>query len=234
MENTTNKYKWVTPVAIIIGGALIAAAIFFRAPAGSQGADILSAKETDLASLASDQGIKKKSFTACMEGVDAVARVAEDSDEIMLATNQTAGTPFLVIEFGEVSGTKSEHLVVPGAVPQALIEQVIKDKKLPKGFPVTKIGNYRGVTADDHILGSITAPVRIIEYSDLDCPFCKQIHPELHAVVDNNPNVAWVYRHHPLDSLHPQAREKAEASECVAELKGNDAFWGFIDSLLVS
>jgi len=42
--------------------------------------------------------------------------------------------------------------------------------------------------------------------------------------------VAWVYRHFPLDQLHPvKARREAVTSECVAEIGGNDAFWQFID-----
>ncbi len=43
--------------------------------------------------------------------------------------------------------------------------------------------------------------------------------------------VAWVYRHFPLDSLHAKARKEAQASECANELGGNDAFWAYIDRL---
>lgn len=41
--------------------------------------------------------------------------------------------------------------------------------------------------------------------------------------------VAWVYRHFPLDSIHSKARAEAVATECAAELGGNDAFWQFTD-----
>ena len=43
--------------------------------------------------------------------------------------------------------------------------------------------------------------------------------------------VAWVYRHFPLDQLHSKARKEAEATECANELGGNDAFWAYLDKL---
>jgi protein-disulfide isomerase len=44
--------------------------------------------------------------------------------------------------------------------------------------------------------------------------------------------VAWVYRHFPLDQLHSKARKEAEATECAAELGGNDKFWAYLDRLM--
>ena len=41
--------------------------------------------------------------------------------------------------------------------------------------------------------------------------------------------IAWVYRHFPLDNIHPKTRMEARASECAASLGGNDAFWKYID-----
>jgi protein-disulfide isomerase len=83
----------------------------------------------------------------------------------------------------------------------------------------------------DHIRGNPGAPVTLIEYSDFECPFCKSFHATLKKVVDESRGqLRWVYRHFPLDQLHPvKARKEAAASECAADLGGNDAFWKFAD-----
>lgn len=86
------------------------------------------------------------------------------------------------------------------------------------------------VTADDHMKGSPNADITIVEYSDFDCPFCSRFHDVMNQVVAKYDNVAWVYRQFPLEQLHPQAPAVAVASECVAKIGGNDAFWVFTDS----
>ena len=45
----------------------------------------------------------------------------------------------------------------------------------------------------------------------------------------NNGQVAWIYRHFPIEQLHSKAKKSAEASECAAELGGNNAFWAYMD-----
>lgn len=89
------------------------------------------------------------------------------------------------------------------------------------------------VSKDDHIRGDLRkAKVAVIEFSDLQCPYCKQIHPTLAQMVDvYGDEVVWVYRHFPLESIHPAARPAAHASECVAELGGNESFWKFVDGI---
>lgn len=84
----------------------------------------------------------------------------------------------------------------------------------------------------DHIYGSPEARVSLVEYSDFECPFCKRFHPTAKALVDaSGGQVNWVYRHFPLAFHNPMAQREAEASECAAELGGNDAFWRFADTL---
>ena len=86
--------------------------------------------------------------------------------------------------------------------------------------------------ARNHLLGNPDAPLTLIEYSDFECPFCKRFHPTAHELVaTNGGRVNWVYRHFPLRSHNPAAQREAEASECVAELAGNDAFWAFTDGV---
>lgn len=88
------------------------------------------------------------------------------------------------------------------------------------------------VTTEDHIVGSLSAPVKLIDYSDLECPFCKRHHNTLiglSAAYDPS-DFAWVYRHLPLD-FHRQAMPQSIASECVARIAGNEAFWNFIGNI---
>lgn len=88
------------------------------------------------------------------------------------------------------------------------------------------------IKKDDHVRGDFDAPVTIVEYSDYQCPFCQRFHQTLKQVMEAyGDKVRWVFRHFPLDSIHPNARPASIAAECVSMLKGNDAYWKFSDSL---
>lgn len=90
------------------------------------------------------------------------------------------------------------------------------------------------VTSEDHILGSYGADIIIVEYSDTECSFCKKFHETMNQIIDEyakDGKVAWVYRHYPIDSIHPKSRKEAEATECAADLGGNIAFWEYINRL---
>lgn len=92
--------------------------------------------------------------------------------------------------------------------------------------------NLEKVADNEHIRGDKNAPLTWIEYSDLECPFCKKIHPDLQKMMDEyKGKVRWVYRHFPLNAIHPKAQKAAEAAECAGSLGGNDIFWKFADKL---
>ena len=80
-----------------------------------------------------------------------------------------------------------------------------------------KVENWAALTSAGQWLGNPRAPVRIVEFSDFQCPFCARTHPAVEAVRRRHPDrVAVLYRHFPLDPIHPYARQAALASECAA------------------
>ncbi|MCA9360822.1 thioredoxin domain-containing protein [Candidatus Nomurabacteria bacterium] len=101
----------------------------------------------------------------------------------------------------------------------------------PVAEAVDNTGKVNPVTENDHIKGSLAAKVKVVEFSDFDCPFCSRFHDVMNAVMAkySGDEVAWVYRQFPLEQLHPNAPAIALASECVSKLGGNDAFWTFAD-----
>jgi len=87
------------------------------------------------------------------------------------------------------------------------------------------------ISTDDHVLGDRNADIIIIEYSDTECPFCKVFHNTMHEVIEEYNNVAWVFRHYPIATLHPRAFHEAEAIECAFDQGGDGAFWNYTDKL---
>lgn len=110
------------------------------------------------------------------------------------------------------------------------IEQPSPDGKLTED----QVKNIIPISDEDHIRGSKGAKVILIEYSDFECPFCSDFHSTAQQIVDEyGDDVAWVYRHFPLD-FHERARPAAVASECATALGGNDSFWAYIDGIFAN
>ena len=79
------------------------------------------------------------------------------------------------------------------------------------------------------VRGPEDAKVTVVEFSDFHCPFCKRVQPTLTQLLAKYPNdVKLVYKHMPLDQLHPHARRAAQASWC-AQQQGR--FWEYHDAL---
>ena len=105
-----------------------------------------------------------------------------------------------------------------------------------QGVNAPVAGDVKAVTDKDHILGNKDAKVIVVEYSDLECPFCKTFHNTMHQVMDTykGKSIAWVYRHFPIAQLHSKAPKEAEASECAADQGGNTAWWAFADKVFAT
>lgn len=77
--------------------------------------------------------------------------------------------------------------------------------------------------------GPSTAPVTVVEFSDLQCPHCKEAHPTIERLLKENSNVHFVYQNFPLPS-HNWAEKAAEYADCVGRAS-TDAFWKFLDAV---
>jgi protein-disulfide isomerase len=84
-------------------------------------------------------------------------------------------------------------------------------------------------SATDHTIGPAHAPVTVIEYGDFECPNCKQAAPAVKLLLDRFAGrVRFVYRHFPLEEVHPHALHAAEAAESAG---AQGKFWPMHDLL---
>lgn len=86
------------------------------------------------------------------------------------------------------------------------------------------------MNSDSHVYGNDSARFTLLEFSDLECPFCKKYHSAPKAVVDASMGlVNWKWKHLPLPFHNPVSAIESHAAECVNSLSGNRAFWVFIN-----
>jgi len=78
--------------------------------------------------------------------------------------------------------------------------------------------------------GDEAAPVKIVVYDDLECPFCARMHAQMFPAILNRygKNVRVVYKDFPLTQIHPWAIHAAVDADCLAE-QSQTAYWNFVD-----
>jgi len=145
------------------------------------------------------------------------------------------GNPKMIFVFGLVTGIALTSLAGDlfantGLLAGAEDTVVVNTNNTAPSAAAASAKSLAAVTEDDHVRGDLEkAKVVLIEYSDYECPFCGRHHPTMQEVMDQyGDDVAWVYRHFPLTSIHPQAMPAALAAECANE---QGKFWEYTDEL---
>ncbi|MBS1860934.1 MAG: Na+/H+ antiporter NhaA [Actinobacteria bacterium] len=83
----------------------------------------------------------------------------------------------------------------------------------------------------DHIRGDPNGVVTLVEYADFECPYCGRAEPTVRELLEmhHGGGLRYVFRHLPLQDVHPHAQLAAEASEAAA---AQGAFWQMHDTLM--
>src|SRR5258708_25444356 len=81
------------------------------------------------------------------------------------------------------------------------------------------------------IYGAQGARFTLIEYADLECPYCQAYFPILRRWIDAHPEVNWQWHHLPLSMHEPATTQEARVAECAGETGGPAAFWQAVASV---
>lgn len=195
--------------------------------------------ESELISLAKSIGLNEGDFETCLNSEEIVKEVQDEQNKgAEIGVNGTPGVFILDNQTGNLAKAA-------GAVPYEYLKGIVD--KLQAGLAEadkttdpatgtvysdkTKIA-LQPLGSSDYVKGDANARFSLIEYSDIDCPYCKRFHPSAQQLVDEYAGqVNWVYRQFPLDQLHPNARVKAQGVRCAGKLGGSTAFWAFLDDI---
>lgn len=182
---------------------------------------------SSLNDVISTLGVDQEAFQTCMDEKQFAQTVQNNIDSGTKAG--VKGTPhsFVLID--------DALYEIPGAYSEEGMREFFDDLLAgnpPRATNIRATTDLDPVSDDDWIRGEENARITVIEYSDIDCPYSKQYHIATNNIMtDYATSVRWVFRHMPIDGLHPDARQKAEAAECVGSIGGGVAFWEYIDAL---
>ena len=184
----------------------------------------------DFIKIAKKEGLNTKSFGTCLDNQTNQTLIA--NDVALAQASGVQGTPtFFVLKrtFNADGSVKNvSQFEVLGAVDEATFESAITSGKSPANQPTQPAGKKIVLVSSDHFEGPTNAATVIVEYADLDCPFCKAEYPVIQDILKNNPGYALVFRQAPIVQLHPWAEYTAEGSECAFDQGGDPAFWKFL------
>jgi protein-disulfide isomerase len=109
---------------------------------------------------------------------------------------------------------------------------IANDEILP--FGAHPFANYHDILeqqAKGPSRGPASAPLQLVEFSDYQCPHCKEAQPTVDRLLKDYPQAHFVSQIFPLRNIHSEAEKAAETGVCVAKIGGNDAFFKFTDAV---
>jgi protein-disulfide isomerase len=142
---------------------------------------------------------------------------------------------------GQMQGRSIE--VMGGAIRQYLQEQRAQVARLALVSDLRRTGPDVRILFDvprfevaieetDPSLGPESAPVTLVEFSDLQCPFCRSVAPTLERLREAyGDRIRIVWKDFPLTQIHPQAFQAGEAAHCAGE---QGRFWEYHDRLFAN
>lgn len=185
--------------------------------------------------LTSEVGADVDALKACVAGGTKLAGISQSVDEAgklgldgtpsFRITNETSGETFTLVgaqpyaRFAEALDAVLAGKAPPAAAAAEPQQQAIPFWATTEGLAVDPARpDY--TMAGDQTRGSADARVVVVEFSDFQCPYCKQhaeqTQPELDKAFVDTGDVRWVYKHFPLP-IHPQAPAAGVAAECAAD-----------------
>ena len=185
---------------------------------------------------AADLGVEQTIFDDCLDSGRTAAHVQGDSSEG--ASRGVRGTPTFFINDQALVGAQPigafASMIDGDGASDALAPQAEAPATDPESLVPTPAAFDDG--SDTLLtLGDPNAPVKIVEFTDYQCPFCarhfEQTWPALKAQYIDTGRVYYVFKDFPLTQLHPQAPKAHEAARCAREIGGDDAYWQMHDLL---
>jgi protein-disulfide isomerase len=139
--------------------------------------------------------------------------------------SKAAGLAEVVVQISGPQGQGTQTFFVSSDGKHAVFGDIVPFGKHP--FEETRLKLAKEAKGPSR--GPATAPVTIVEFSDLQCPHCKEAAPTVEKLVIENPNIHFVFQSFPLP-MHNWAMKGAEYADCVGRAS-HEAFWKFIASV---
>ena len=158
-------------------------------------------------------GIDMNKFNSCLDNGKYADKIKKDST--YGGTLGVSGTPSFFIN----------GILIVGALPQTEFEKVI-DAELKDGtgdkVGVSEAGARKTVDAGTYFTGTKNAKIRLVEFTDFECPYCVRAFPTIEAIMKKYAgNISLEYHSYPLP-FHNYAQKAAESAECAGE---QGKFW---------